>query len=228
MNHFNLSLEEEKAHKMHTHVFAGIDGPPLGALGPYAIETLNNYENRQLFDDGDARLLVTPNDPHINEGGQESVLRFDDDPLKSSASHALSLVKHQVYGTRNLWNIRGFLTGYHDHMMDIDTLKQQKPSRIAPELEYKAMEKTLSEKKSKTVDTFDPPNDAILANQYDTEASSHRRFVTDLLPLKKSIPNAPSNWYNSLGNMSYVAEEADLQFLRRFNNLQPIGSAFTR
>lgn len=232
MNIYNLGLEEEKTHKMFSHVFGG-QTPALGALGPYSVETLNNYENRQFFDDGSIKSLFDPEGPREKARQQDEILRsrvfrFDDDPLKSSASHAHSMIQHQFYGTRNRWGVRGFHAGHHDHVMSESDFNTQRPARIASELESKNMNSTLTQKKKEGLSSLVRMNSAELSKFEDGRALSHKRFTTDLLPLKKTIPDAPSGWWDSLGNMSYAAEEGDAGFARLHRQIQPVGTAFTR
>lgn len=234
MNIYNLGLEEEKAHKMFSHVFGG-QTPALGALGPYSLETLNNYENRQLFDDESIKALFNPEGPREkarqdDEIARSRVFRFDDDPLKSSASYAQSIIQHQFYGTRNRWGVRGFHAGHHDHVMSESDFNTQRPAQIASELESKKMNSTLTQKRKNGLSSLVQMNSAIeeLSKNEDGRALSHKRFTADLLPLKETIPDAPSGWWDTLGNMSYTAEEGDRAFGRLHRQIQPVGTAFTR
>lgn len=228
MNFYNKGLEDEKAHKMFSHVFGG-ESPPLASLGNFALDLYNNYENRQIFSDEDAKYLFSFEGPkeiakQDNESGR--TMSYDDDPLLSSASHASSMIQHQYYGTRNRWDARGYKNGYNEYNLDYTSLQQPIP-QIASELESKGMKEFLLQKRQLTP-SLEPANDALRSEVVNGAALSHKRFVNDLLPLKKNVPAAPSGWWDSMGNHSYMAEEQETRFDGLHRQVQPLGSAFSR
>ena len=231
MNYYNHGLEEEKAHKLFSHVFGG-DTPPLSSLGQFTKDLHNNYSNTQIFNENDAKHLFDPEGPRQILQAQDQANRtmaYSDDPLLSSASHANSLVEHTFYGTSNLWDVRGFRGIHHQHDMNFTDLTEKQPMQLASELETKGLQEMLLQKKEVSLTELEPPNDAVdLSTLTNSKALSHKRFTSELLPLKKTIPDAPSGWWDSLGNLSYMAEKQENQFDRLYRNVQPLGSAFTR